>query len=314
MNLLDLLYQNTSIYSFYYNFGLLISLVIAFFFSFIYVKTIKYFQIKEYPKYTAFIFVIPFFTIFLLTNISNYFDLMQKNKYLILLILGLFLSNIIVIIIFFVFINSINMKKEIDFLHYKEEVFNMKYDLLEQHYNNNFNFLHNLLHDCVDLKQSLIQEDNIEIENKVEKIINTTYKEFNAIYTNSNVINNIINSYMNDIKKYNVEIKSIIQCNEFYPLQGNNLVELFSTLLDLSISGCKTVNNERIIILKTNRNNHQIFIQVIYSCLNNNNEKILFVLKQILDNSNYNISIRDLDENKKSVIIYYSTNTIYERI
>lgn len=306
MNLLDLLYQNTSTQSLYYNFGLLSSLILALIISFLYTKIIKCFKINELPKYTVLILIIPLITIFLLTRINDYFELMSNNKYFIFLIIALFMSNVVVIITFFFFVNNMSMNKEIKIMGYKESVSTMKYNLLKQQYNHNFNFLHQLLHDSVELKNLLKQNDLENLDKKIDDINNVAFKEFNAIYTNSNILNNIINSHIHKIMNDNIEIKSIIKYNNFFPLTEQTTIELFSFLLDLAIFYCETVNNDRIIIFKTERTNHQIIIQMIFSSNSvADNTNIYLRLKKIIGLENVHISIKNLDDDKTSIIIFF---------
>ena len=56
----------------------------------------------------------------------------------------------------------------------------------------NFNFLHDLLHTCNVLNTQLNNDNYLEAKETLEHLTNKTYKEFNAIYSNSIILNYVI--------------------------------------------------------------------------------------------------------------------------
>lgn len=180
-------------------FGTFFSYAILTLFVFIYVKILKYIKSEYLPKYTWLAFILPIITIILLVTMGDYFDLLHTNPQILITTVGLAISNIIFFFIFMLAINSTNMRHKLQIAKQKEELFNSKLDLLSQQYDNNFRFLHNLLHTCNQLNSLFNDSNYSEATNVLNKLSNTAYKEFNAIYSNSYILNYIINNNLSKI-------------------------------------------------------------------------------------------------------------------
>jgi hypothetical protein len=229
---------------------------------------------------------------------------MKESQLFLVFILLLFVTNIMLIVVFFFVIHNTTLKKEAQ---YKEEILKLKYQLLEQHYSNNFNFLHKLIHNCNEINNLMDNKKYDEADKMIKELTNISIKEYNSIYTNYAVLNNVINQYKNELTLYNIEIKSVILYNEFHRLSLQNQIDLFTTLLDLAINNCKTVmDDNRIIIIKTTSNSYQIIIQVIFSTHRETDNDITDAIKNLSIKIPYDISIKKIDNNKKDVLIYFS--------
>ena len=139
-------------------------------------------------------------------------------------------------------INSSNMRHKLQIAKQKEELFNSKLDLLSQQYDNNFRFLHNLLHTCNQLNSLFNDSNYSEATNVLKKLSNTAYKEFNAIYSNSFILNYVINNNLNKIIEHNIDIKTVIEYSNFENLDYTTQLHLFEYILKISIDSCIQTN------------------------------------------------------------------------
>ena len=273
-----------------------------------YVHILKIVKNDDLPKYTWLAFIIPIITIILLLHTDkDYFLLYRTSRNGLLITIALALSNLIFFIIFILVVNSSSTKQRLLIANQKEELINSKFNLLAQHYNYNFKFLHNLLHTCNDLNNE-INNSNIE---KVKTILNslskTAYKEFNAIYSNSFILNYIINNHLNDISENNIDIKTVIEYSEFEKLDFNTQLDLFEFILKLTIQECLEVDDsKRVIIIKTkNRANH-IIINIVFPVNNIDEQSIINQLKKILNNLPFFATFKQIDSTYISLLITFT--------
>ena len=272
---------------------ILAALFILFFISIYILKNLK----RLYSlKYIKFIFIFPILTIlwfgdidcsyFLSTSTTDLFDL-----------LSIPVLNLLLFIITLLTTNYISLKKQ-------KELFNSKYELLQQHYDYNFKFLHDLLHTCNQLN---IQFDNQNYENAKEilnQLTQTTYKEFNAIYSQSLVLNYVINNHLQTLIDNNINIKTDIESNSFNNLDYQLQLQLFDYLLTLTIQSCLSCQNDnKIIILKSKSETNYLLLKVVFSSTTINEKKITNHLEKILNANSYTVTIKDIDDCNTSLLI-----------
>ena len=263
-------------------FGTFFSYAILTLFVFIYVKILKYIKSEYLPKYTWLAFILPIITIILLVTMGDYFDL------------------------FMLAINSTNMRHKLQIAKQKEELFNSKLDLLSQQYDNNFRFLHNLLHTCNQLN-SLFKDSNYsEATNVLNKLSNTAYKEFNAIYSNSYILNYIINNNLSKIIENDIDIKTVIEYSDFDNLDYHTHLILFDYIINLSIDSCiQVTSSDKIIIIKSVKTANKIILKILYSCLSINESNIKKNINEILLNKYSSLSIKKLNNSYASILISF---------
>ena len=238
----------------FFNYEIILAALFILFFISIYIYILKNLKRLYSLKYIKFIFIFPILTIlwfgdidcnyFLSTSTTDLFDL-----------LSIPVLNLLLFIITLLTTNYISLKKQ-------KELFNSKYELLQQHYDYNFKFLHDLLHTCNQLN---IQFDNQNYENAKEilnQLTQTTYKEFNAIYSQSLVLNYVINSHLNTFIENNIDIKTTVET----PLNHLDLqiqFQLFEYLLNFSIESClKSDQKNKMIIIKSKEQANHLFLKI----------------------------------------------------
>ncbi len=282
----------------FFNYEIILAALFILFFISIYIYILKNLKRLYSLKYIKFIFIFPILTIlwfgdidcsyFLSTSTSDLFDL-----------LSIPVLNLLLFIITLLTTNYISLKKQ-------KELFNSKYELLQQHYDYNFKFLHDLLHTCNQLN---IQFDNQNYENAKEilsQLTQTTYKEFNAIYSQSLVLNYVINSHLNTFIENNIDIKTTVET----PLNHLDLqiqFQLFEYLLNFSIESClKSDQKNKMIIIKSKEQANHLFLKITLPYVAIKKNIIEYSLNKILFNISYILSIKQIDTNYISLLITFN--------
>lgn len=282
----------------FFNYEIILAALFILFFISIYIYILKNLKRLYSLKYIKFIFIFPILTIlwfgdidcsyFLSTSTSDLFDL-----------LSIPVLNLLLFIITLLTTNYISLKKQ-------KELFNSKYELLQQHYDYNFKFLHDLLHTCNQLN---IQFDNQNYENAKEilsQLTQTTYKEFNAIYSQSLVLNYVINSHLNTFIENNIDIKTTVET----PLNHLDLqiqFQLFEYLLNFSIESClKSDQKNKMIIIKSKEQSNHLFLKITLPYVAIKKNIIEYSLNKIFFNISYILSIKQIDTNYISLLITFN--------
>lgn len=91
-----------------------------------------------------------------------------------------------------------------------------------------------MLHTCNVLNTQLNNDNYLEAKETLEHLTHKTFKEFNAIYSNSIILNYVINNHLHTLIENNIDIKTTVETN-FDILDLQVQFELFEYLLDLSI-------------------------------------------------------------------------------
>lgn len=282
----------------FFNYEIILAALFILFFISIYIYILKNLKRLYSLKYIKFIFIFPILTIlwfgdidcsyFLSTSTTDLFDL-----------LSIPVLNLLLFIITLLTTNYISLKKQ-------KELFNSKYELLQQHYDYNFKFLHDLLHTCNQLN---IQFDNQNYENAKEilnQLTQTTYKEFNAIYSQSLVLNYVINNHLNTFIENNIDIKTTVET----PLNHLDLqiqFQLFEYLLNFSIESClKSDQKNKMIIIKSKGQANHLFLKITLPYVAIKKNIIEYSLNKILFDISYILSIKQIDTNYISLLITFN--------
>lgn len=282
----------------FFNYEIILAALFILFFISIYIYILKNLKRLYSLNYIKFIFIFPILTIlwfgdidcsyFLSTSTTDLFDL-----------LSIPVLNLLLFIITLLTTNYISLKKQ-------KELFNSKYELLQQHYDYNFKYLHDLLHTCNQLN---IQFDNQNYENAKEilnQLTQTTYKEFNAIYSQSLVLNYVINSHLNTFIENNIDIKTTVET----PLTHLDLqiqFQLFEYLLNFSIESClKSDQKNKMIIIKSKEQANHLFLKITLPYVAIKKNIIEYSLNKILFDISYILSIKQIDTNYISLLITFN--------
>lgn len=252
-----------SVDNFFYLFYLISSLLLSFIFDYLFVKLYVLTLNKDYPKYSWIILILPFITYYFAINTSDFFFSFQAPLEVAFIFLGLVISNFIMVFLYYSSIQTIQMKNEIIVLNQKETLLKEKMEIINQNYEQNFSFLHQLLHDCSLLSIYEKQNDKDNLHNLIEKIADGTCKIVNTICTNSSTLNSILSSYLNDIQKYQIDIETWVDCN-LSSIEYTDQILLFQSILDFCIDEMKQTQEEKKLInIRVREINSKIAIKVV---------------------------------------------------
>lgn len=282
----------------FFNYEIILAALFILLFISIYIYILKNLKRLYSLKYIKFIFIFPILTILWFGDIDYSYFLSNSTTDLFDL-LSIPVLNLLLFIITLLTTNYISLKKQ-------KELFNSKYELLQQHYDYNFKYLHDLLHTCNQLN---IQFDNQNYENAKEilnQLTQTTYKEFNAIYSQSLVLNYVINSHLNTFIENNIDIKTTVET----PLTHLDLqiqFQLFEYLLNFSIESClKSDQKNKMIIIKSKEQANHLFLKITLPYVAIKKNIIEYSLNKILFDISYILSIKQIDTNYISLLITFN--------
>ena len=282
----------------FFNYEIVLATLFILSFISIYIYILKYLKRLCSLKYIKFTFIFLILTILWFGDIDYSYFLSNSTTDLFDL-LSIPVLNLLLFIITLLTTNYISLKKQ-------KELFNSKYELLQKHYDYNFKYLHDLLHTCNQLN---IQFDNQNYENAKEilnQLTQTTYKEFNAIYSQSLVLNYVINSHLNTFIENNIDIKTTVET----PLTHLDLqiqFQLFEYLLNFSIESClKSDQKNKMIIIKSKEQANHLFLKITLPYVAIKKNIIEYSLNKILFDISYILSIKQIDTNYISLLITFN--------
>ena len=291
------------IFSFEFMIGSIISNTFLILFSFLFIYILKYFKKNYLPKYSYLVLFIPIITIFLLLSVDDYLVIMN-NKLSFIRFIIIALSNIIFVITSLTIINYISMKNELEITKQKEFYINSKYNLLSQHYHYNFNFLHDLLHTYNTINKHLQQNDLTSVKQQMNQLTETTFKEFNTIYSNSALLNYLLNNKLYLLQENHINFKTVLESDHFEFLDLETQINLFELLINISIEAClKVPIEDRTIILKSFEKANHFIIQIIYP-KDSNTLINLNHLEEIIKDYGH-LSTKEIDQSLSLLITFY---------
>lgn len=238
-----------------------------------------------------------FYFLFSISQIflSNRFDewIVYKYVFYVLEFIGIFIF--------------VRMKKEFYQYQYENNLHRIRYELLEQHYQSNFNFLHDLLNDCRTMVEYLENKEYTDLNTKINEVNETAYREFNAIYSNSPVLHCVIQSYKQILNENQIHIHTTIEYVDFSFMSLYDQTEFFSLLIDYGIECCKhVVDKEKNIIIKSKVKNDQVIIQMLTSSSFDLTHESLSRLEEFICHYNATISMKyNQDNNVMSCILVF---------
>lgn len=310
-NILYIIGMNTSMNAMTFAFANIMSNLLTFIILLVYIKISKLFIKASLPGFTWMIFLLPLSSFILLFKIRDFNLYIMKNDVVLFIsIIGIFISNFVVLYIFYKVISAFDDKQKLERSNARERLINQKYELMEQHYHVNFNFLHDLLNECNEIRILIDHEEYNKAANKLESLYNHTYIKFNAIFSNSLILNYLLVDRLEVLNSHNINFKSVIEYNDFQFLSLSEQELLFSMLIDHAIKESENISDTRTLIVKTKKLDFQIIVQVIFSsnCADESEIKLkldTFLQKHEALYSEY----YDLEKHIKSIMIVFLDKT-----
>lgn len=292
-----------------YTVAIIISGVLSFTMSKLFVDIFKSYDLKILPKYTYLILILPITTMALILDVQMYFDIIKYNVIFIFVLLGLLISNYITISVFLKFANATKAEKELLKVKKENELSNAKYELLNNQFNTNYYFLHDTVRSLMKLINSNL--NNSDIKKELYDLINKLVKGLNIINTNSTIVSPILNYKLSEILENKIDLKTVIEHNDFTFIDTYTQRELFSILLNMAIEQCKNLKSEnRLVILKTKKIGQQVIIQLLFthSEFSNYTRQLYIKLEKNVKLAKGTLSYHPLyfnNENDSLIIVFY---------
>ncbi|WP_317988922.1 hypothetical protein [Faecalibacillus intestinalis] len=249
-----------------------------FMFVLIIIMYVPYLYLEKVEK-KIWIFVLPItLCLFMIYTLENE-DVFENVSMLILI--GLFISNLIYLYFFSFTIKNIELQNEKNELHRKLKI-------AQNNYNNTFDFLHALIHDSHSIDMYFKNKEYEKAENDFYVMKREIIEKFNAIYTG----NTALSTAICNIDLGNTTIQHFVKCNTeefndsdltiFFINILSNLVEDNEPIIYISIVD---IGLNKVISIKTNlvhdfstieRENHR-FIKKYNLKVDKEEKKITFL-------------------------------------
>ena len=200
---------------------------------------IKVFSLPSLPNYFWVIFILPMTTLLMILGISDYYEITGGSNYFIFVLIGLLLSNLICIYVFYLATTKIINENEFN---KKIQETNIKLETAEKILGQQDLFFHNIRKQSIDMIELLNQKKFVELKNYIQNIYQDTTNTYNMINTNYDLLNMIINDRLFILKNNNIEFESTLQTSYFFVYDLFELESFFSYLIDLAIR--ESLNNE----------------------------------------------------------------------
>lgn len=282
--------KETDIASFLYTISLIFSLLFTFLLS---LFTIQFFEFKKkYEfRYNELILVLPFITLLLILNIKDYFLMVRNYPIIILIIVGLMSSSFITLFLFFQSIKSIQLETELEISQNKIKLSKRYINLLDEQYENNFNYIHSLLHDIHLVNESYNIEELNDIATKIDL-------HFNSMLTNSLALSTVLSRNMDSIDKNKIKVRTTVY-EPFLDIDFEKKIAFFEELIKVGIDNCiDSQEKDRILIIQIKRINHLSVIRFVSP------DKGFRINKRVFDylNNNESIDYNESVDKKLSIV------------
>lgn len=261
MKILSLFYESMVLVD---NFAYLVGVLLSNLFLVLTAYLISQYKIAsqlEIPNYSWITLILPITSIIFILSIQDYYIVTEK-AILPFVIIGLLLSNYMIIFIYQKILKEITDKNQLSAALIES---NNKYErvnaLLQQH---NV-FLHNIRKQSQDMIDLLKQENYQELENYIDHVYSETTTIYNMINSNSEIFDIIINDRLFLIQNNNIHLRVKLESTNFGAFSNNELYKLFSLLIDLGISECLKANNiSRNLIVKSKQIGKQTILTTVF--------------------------------------------------
>lgn len=237
---------------------------------------IEYFQLflllKFYKNHEIFkLTYITFLPIILLVstvywNHNYWYSLSQKP----ILLVYVFIMILIIFICFFIqsiLIKNFEIKKDLEFQTEINKYNEIQLETLKKNYQNNFDFLHNLLHNISSLSNN-IEENHIESAkldmNKIEEL---TYNAFNRFYSNNQAMSLVLLNHQSIFDEKNIKTSFILEDNLLNDFPLYQQIDLYTKWIHFSL---KNIMSNEIIILHSKKSKEQELIELQFKTQNTN--------------------------------------------
>lgn len=276
-----------------YIIGVVISSLIIFLITKGFTRNLTPQNFKKIPYIYIMILAMPCTSIALIMNIADYGVISTTNGSVFrILIVGLLISNIITLTLFFNIVSKLNMQKENERLKSEKEILDLNNRILELKFKNTRSFIHDMNKHINIISDFLNLGDTPSLKKYIAELSNSIQQN-NLKYTNLKILNIIINEKSDMIKKHGIKLKLDIQIDDLPWIDLFDQNVLFSNILDNAIESC-IKSNEKYIIVR-GKMDEFVGIHITNSCdyalLENGRPKTIK-----LDSENHGIGLLNVEK------------------
>ena len=156
---------------------------------------------------------------------------------------------------------KLGLKNDLDTSRGNEKNVIEKYQLLDQQYQTNFYFLHDLLKKCQRLNQLVEVKDYRLLKDEINNLADDTYRQFNNIYSQLSILNLLINERRDLMVQYDINVVPTITYHDLSFIRITDLMIIFDQLLDIVFNLVINYDKRRFIFIKTFKKENQVIIQ-----------------------------------------------------
>lgn len=262
-------YDLINLDSIYYLAGTVFSSLSLFIVLSLFSKFLTSLSITKYPKKTLLLLCLPITSVLFVSSIKNIDNLLIKsNTTIILIFIGLLISNILSFYIFFDIIKILHENTNIKLKESYRKIDELNYQLLETKYDNTRKFIHDIKKHVNTITQLISNNDYKELLLYLNELNSEIKKTDYTIQTSQKILNIIINQEINLLEKENIRIKLDVDEIDmsFLSIVEQNL--LYGNLLENAIESCINCYESKIIILKLKEDEKHIILKLKNSCSN----------------------------------------------
>jgi sensor histidine kinase YesM len=212
--------------------------------------------------------VLPVFSIFYITTLMMYIQVYLSMEDIILL-----LANVASIIVLNIFITNIfqsisknnELKSELQLYEQQAKIQYEYYTSLESKYKNSRKIIHDMKNHLQTIENLYQLQENEKAQRYTEDMYKMFDKFVHKYYTSNKVLNIIINDKMQRAESFEVELNCKVGDVDLEFIKDIDLTTIFSNLLDNAIEGAKAAVEEKNTLLKVDRFNDFIVINITNS-------------------------------------------------
>lgn len=263
-----------------YFYIILLTQTLSYLLAFLMIRIKKTISNSSLPKSFYALFLPALLLLLFLFIYGNYQTLFQKQSYLLIMFFFLLIANGITILFQLQIIKTSNLQKDLEISRLNQQLMTSKYNELNKEYKTNFEFLHDLLHTCSTLNELAESKNYYDLNIEIKKLSETTFKEFNSIFTNSPIFSSVLNHKRELLKSLNITVTSTFYNDNITSMNAVTQMKFYSNILDIPITYLQK-SDQNFIIIKSRKELNSTIFQMIFSLPGNNIEKISLDLEKI---------------------------------
>lgn len=228
--------------------GIILSNLCSFLTCYLFAKFYKINHTHNLPKYAYSIFILPITTILLLININSYTTIFQENSGVLIILIGLALSNFITFYIFnkiVVYIHKDEKQKQ------EKQLVDNKLQITQQLVNIQNKTLHDIRGQSNAMLYLLENKKYDDLQNYLHNTFLRTINLYNGANSNCIELNEALQRYLDKLNERYFELQITLK-NTSFPIESKSLSFLFSEVIHMIIKYASEDYQRKTLAVKSN--------------------------------------------------------------